>query len=114
MANKSKRKGKPAVRSSDIVSPLSWKFRQRIGDRDFIIYENGRCRIDDGKEFKTYYYENGTRLQWWKQYEKAVGKPKGLALQRAIDHAWMAFIGWLCRRPKRKPIGKHSGYGIDN
>ena len=75
-------------------APLSWKFKQTIGHKTFIIYENGQCRIDDNKKFKTYYYKDGNRLKWWDQYQKEIGSQGSFFADSAMDKAWMSFIGW--------------------
>ncbi len=71
-------------------------FQYKIDDTNFIIYNDKRCRIDDGKTNTTTYYSENDRMDFWKKFQEKMEPiaKNSLTEQAILDRAFTIFIGW--------------------
>ena len=65
----------------------------KVGQRQFIMYDDRTCRLDDMGRLKTIWYRTN-QLRWWKRMEKTIKKSKNFSIvdQCLLDTAWLKFM----------------------
>ena len=69
---------------------LKRNFELRIKEFNFVLYNDGRCRIDDDKKMETMYCTGGDRIRWWDVFKIQAEKNK--IDPNKIDGAFGAWV----------------------
>lgn len=98
----------PPGQVQQVVGRMCRRIDVTVGNRQFIMYADRRCRIDDLALHRTTWYR-GNQVRWWKRLQ-ADFPQTSLAEQCQLDSLWLRFIA-PANTPAHLPGKKATDHG---